>query len=93
MIIYHNNRVVSFQIRPYYAKIDVPLYVPRFVEVAVPAEMMDEQLALTVERYSTQLALLSNQSAASLSEIEKLGLAVKNGFMDGFVSCCWCCCC
>lgn len=66
------------KICPRYRKVDVPLYVPRFIEIAVPCEMMDEQMVAQAEAYARQVAFLASQSAASLCELENLGGTLKN---------------
>lgn len=74
------------KIRPRYNKVDVPLYVPRFVEVAVPIEVMDEQMFANAEQYAQQVSSLASQSAASLCELEKLGGSLKNVDLESFMN-------
>lgn len=65
------------RLRPRYTKHDIPLYVPRFVEVAMPAELMDASAIAEAEHYARQVTLLASQSAASLCEVERLAGALK----------------
>eukprot|EP01071_Lankesteria_metandrocarpae_P008379 Lankesteria_metandrocarpae@DN4949_c0_g1_i5.p1 len=66
------------QIRPRYAKVPVPIYAPRFIEVAVPVEQMDEQTAIAADQIAAQVAMVAASGAPSLCEIEKLAEATKN---------------
>lgn len=73
------------RIRPRYTRVDVPLYVPRFVEIAVPVEMMDESMVANADHYAQQVHFLASQSAASLCELEKLGGTLKNADVSTFL--------
>lgn len=60
------------QLRPRYSRHDIPFYVPRFIEVAMPAELMDQAAIVEAEHYAQQVAVIASQSAASLCEVERL---------------------
>jgi len=60
------------RINPVWRQVDVPLYVPRFVEVPVPVEMMHDRAIEEANVYSKQVAMLGMQQSTSLCEIETL---------------------
>lgn len=66
------------RMRPRYTVQDVPLYVPRFIEVALPAELMEATAIAEAEHYAQQVAFIASQNAVSLCEIERLAGTLKD---------------
>lgn len=66
------------KLKPKYEKVVLPIYAPRFVEVPMPAELIDSQMLAQAEHLSQQINLLASQQAPSLCEIERLAEYAKS---------------
>lgn len=64
-------------IRPHYKKVSFPIYVPRFVEVPVPDELMTGALGKQAQGLAQHVSLLTSQTAPSLCEIENIASDIK----------------
>lgn len=65
------------QLKPRYKTVDLNLYVPRFIEVPIPAEFMDEVTIAEAEQYMHQVAIIASQTAPSLCDVENLAGTIK----------------
>lgn len=65
------------QLKAKYNTVDLTLYVPRFIEVPVPAEFMDASSIAQSEQYMHQVSSLAAQTAPSLCEVENLVGSIK----------------
>lgn len=71
-------KVAMPKLTPKRRVVKVPMYVPQFVEVPVPVELLDEESVANVEQLSAQIRALAEQEAPSLHDIEKLAEFAKN---------------
>lgn len=69
-------------LEPEYEVVDVPVYVPRFIEVPVPVESMDDQLVHEMKRYSECLTGLTLTSASTLFHVENLASEIRRLDME-----------
>jgi len=65
------------RLRPQYTNVEVPLYVPRFIEVPIPVDAMDGQTVMQAEQYAQQVAMLATSNAFSLCEVENIAGTIK----------------
>lgn len=59
-------------------KVPIPLYAPRFIEIAVPVEQMDEETRISSEQFIQEISSLASNQYPSLCELETLGSDVKH---------------
>lgn len=60
------------QFRPRVNKVQYPLYVPRFVEVPVSAELFDASMLAQLQAQGSKLQVLSSNQAVGLCEVENM---------------------
>ncbi|KAH0478989.1 MAG: hypothetical protein KVP17_001232 [Porospora cf. gigantea B] len=74
------------QLKPIYNRKELILHAPRFVEVPVPAELMDEALQQQALQLQDQVHLLADQPAPSLAEVEQIAEFAKNNDFQAHIS-------
>lgn len=74
------------QLKPIYERKELILHAPRFVEVPVPAELMDEALQQQALQLQEQVHLLASQPAPSLAEVEQIAEFAKNNDFQSHIS-------
>jgi hypothetical protein len=65
------------KIKPNYVKVDMPLYVPRFIEVPIAVDSVNAATLSHAEKLTKQLSAIVQRSTISLCEIESLAHDVK----------------
>ena len=67
------------KIRPLYKRVDMPLYVPRFVEIAVPVDLVkDDTILLRAQTYCERLRLfVESAEGGSLTDLESIAFHLK----------------
>lgn len=60
------------KLKPRYTEIAVPIYVPRFIEVPVPAQMMDPASINEADKLAQQIAAMSQKQTINLADFQKL---------------------
>lgn len=71
------------QYQPRVSKIQYPLYVPRFVEVPVSAELFDATQLAQMQNNQARLAALTTPQALGLNEIEAMATEMRQqGFLN-----------
>lgn len=64
-------------LKPQYKVVKYRVYLPRFIQVPLPEELLDEEVLGEAEYLAQQIRLLAEQEAPSLAEIEKLAEIAK----------------
>lgn len=70
------------RLRPHYTMVDIPLYVPRFVEVAVPQDVMHPAAIAQADEHIQKFNQISAQPGVSLSEVEALARDIRAANYD-----------
>ncbi|KAH0485346.1 MAG: uncharacterized protein KVP18_003906 [Porospora cf. gigantea A] len=67
------------KIRPLYRRVDMPLYVPRFIEIAVPVDLVkDDTILLRAQTYCERLRLfVESAEGGSLTDLESIAFHLK----------------
>eukprot|EP01070_Trichotokara_eunicae_P009856 Trichotokara_eunicae@DN6193_c0_g1_i1.p1 len=68
-----------------YDVVEIPLYVPRFIEVPVPAEFMDDALVNQAHHFHDQIKAVAQSNAPSLGEVENLAGAIQSSDVKGMI--------
>jgi len=74
-------------LKPNYKRKELPIYAPRFVEVPVPAELMDQESQQTALHLREQIHTLAAMEAPALAEIEKVANYAKNIDFQSHIAC------
>jgi len=74
-------------LKPKYKRKVLPIYAPRFIEVPVPAELMDGDSQQTALHLREQIHLLAAQEAPCLGEVQKIADFAMNADFQAHISC------
>jgi len=74
-------------LKPKYKRKELPIYAPRFVEVPVPAELMDQESQKNALHLREQIHTLAAMEAPALAEIEKIANYAKNIDFQSHMAC------
>eukprot|EP01071_Lankesteria_metandrocarpae_P006597 Lankesteria_metandrocarpae@DN4417_c1_g1_i1.p1 len=66
------------KLKPRFTTERIPLYVPRFIEVPVPIELLTNARELEARQLAERVSLIAQQSAISLCEVENVAAAIKS---------------
>jgi len=64
------------RMRVEYESVEIPLYIPKFIEVPYPADLLDEKTQDYARHFNKHIDNFSNASSASLCEVENVASAV-----------------
>ena len=65
------------RLRAHYENVNLPLHVPRFIEVPFPMDLMSTTVAQHAEHYAQSVAELASGEQAHLCQVENLAGAIK----------------